>query len=473
VEVQCDEPAYTAGEQLRILRFREGDTDPEIVFGQRIIDRRGRRIVALPPGEYEFEVQTLATPNVLVSLRSGRVRVDSKQAKVRLVATQIRTTDLKIAGHPTLKLTDVGIRSILPTGDVSWRRSSPTQRLGLIVSPNQTYRVRAMGSNGMTHAAVWKELAARELARITDRTDEWIELSFDWHPGTLPRRKSGVVFHFPDTKAELPLAGRTRLLTNRRFVELGYWYELDNGRKVSFRPITGRAAAAVMQNQNLGNVNMRQIWCDISAQDTAGHTLDISKSNVDWNWSLRMRDGSPVPEFPLSEESIVRVGDPADTVLAIATLHLDQPVRFELFPESLVPMESKHIRTNLPSYMTWRAKAYLAQAERSLSGIAAVRDLPVDPNYKVRIAWWMNYGAVGGYGGISMDIRGPVADFGWLSHPWGISHELLHGFGYGHTDDMVRVDQLMLEHFRRFQWSVADRPDFVPPELAPRDGPDG
>jgi len=339
---------------------------------------------------------------------------------------------------------------------------------------------------------VWKELAASELSRITDRTDEWIELSFDWHPGTLPRRKSGVVFHFPDTKAELPLAGRTRLLTNRRFVELGYWYELDNGRKVSFHhrgyvlpaapaahrltlggPITGRAAAAVMQNQNLGNVNMRQIWCNISAQDTAGHTLDTAESKVNCNWFLRMRDGSPVPEFPLSEESITRVGDPADTVLAIATLHLDQPVRFELFPESLVPMESKHIRTNLPSYMTWRAKAYLAQAERSLSGIAAVRDLPVDPNYKVRIAWWMNYGAVGGYGGISMDIRGPVADFGWLSHPWGISHELLHGFGYGHTDDMVRVDQLMLEHFRRFQWSVADRPDFVPPELAPRDGPDG
>jgi hypothetical protein len=275
-------------------------------------------------------------------------------------------------------------------------------------------------------------------------------------------------------------------------VELSYWYELNNGRKVSFHhrghvlpaapadhrlklggPITARAAAAVMQNDRLGNANMRQIWCDISAQDTAGHTLDISKSNVDWNWSLQMRDGSPVPEFPLSEESLARVGNPADTVLAIATLHLDQPVRFELFPESLVPMESKHIRTNLPSYMTWRAKAYLAQAERSLNGIAAVRDLPVDPNYKVQISWWMNHGAVGGYGGISMDIRGPVADFGWLSHPWGISHELLHGFGYGHTDDMVRIDGLMLEYFPLFQWSVVDRPDFVPPELAPRAGPDG
>ena len=114
-----------------------------------------------------------------------------------------------------------------------------------------------------------------------------------------------------------------------------------------------------------------------------------------------------------------------------------------------------------------------AQAERSLSGIGAVRDLPVNPDYKPQIEWWMNGGAVGVHGSIRMPIHGMTADFAWLGHPWAISHELLHGFGYGHNDDMSRVDQLMLEHFRRFQWSVVDRPDFVPPELAPRDGPDG
>jgi hypothetical protein len=156
-----------------------------------------------------------------------------------------------------------------------------------------------------------------------------------------------------------------------------------------------------------------------------------------------------------------------------------------LSPESLVLMESKHFRTDLPSYMTWRAKAYLAQAERTLSGIGAVRDLPVGPDYKARIKWWMKHGvavaaqwrlghrALGVRGSVTMPIKGMTAGFGWLGQPWALSHELLHGFGYGHNRDMARVDRLMKEHRRRFRWSVVDRPDFVPPELAPRNGPDG
>jgi len=83
----------------------------------------------------------------------------------------------------------------------------------------------------------------------------------------------------------------------------------------------------------------------------------------------------------------------------------------------------------------------------------------------VRLNWWLNNGAVGGYGGITMPIAGMTDDFGFYSHPWAISHELLHGLGYGHGPDMDRVDHLIQQRFRRYQWFVADHPAFVPEAL--------
>ncbi len=77
----------------------------------------------------------------------------------------------------------------------------------------------------------------------------------------------------------------------------------------------------------------------------------------------------------------------------------------------------------------------------------------------------MNNGAVGGHGGFTMPIAGMTDDFSWYSHPWAISHELLHGLGYGHNEDMDRVDALVQERFLHYRGFVADHPDFVPDAL--------
>lgn len=484
VEVQCDEPLSVAGARMTVVRCDQSGHHESVVSVQHVFDHRGRTILALPSGRYRFEVQHQPRPDVLVSLRSPLTAVSSATT-VQLPSVRVPTPKLNVTGHRGLELTQLGIRSILPTGALAWKRDANTSRVSLILSPEQRYRVRAFGSGGSVHAALWKELETREIRRITQPADQLFQCSFGWHEEALRPYRAGVKFVHPDSVHEFGVNRNTLLLTNRRFLQLGYWFQIRNGRRLVFHPrgyvlpdgqsdhyfelggpLAGHASAAILTNENLGSPQARQLWTDICVIDPNGHVLDRRESTVDWKSEVQMRDGEQPPEHPLTPSAIERLGNVTDTVLLSAQYQLERPVHLVLSPERFEPRRSKRVSTNVPSYMQWRATAYLAKAERSLSGIASEREIPINPSYRVKLSWWLNSGAVGGHGGFTMPLSGMVQDFNWFTHPWAISHELLHGFGYGHNEDMNRTDRAIQRRFREHQWFVADHPEYAPEMLS-------
>jgi hypothetical protein len=295
-----------------------------------------------------------------------------------------------------------------------------------------------------------------------------------------------VSLHFPDASAELPLAAGAELLTNRRFVELGYWLELARGGRVAFSPrgyvlpappgatavelggpLTARAAAAILVNENLGRPDDKQLWTDVVLEDAGGHAVDAAASDIGWQVATERRDGKPLPAAPLTAAAIDELGDLGETLRFAVRYRLRGPVALEVRPEPFAELARQRVSTSVPAHMTWRSQAYLAKVERSLRLLGEVRGRPVEPDYRVALGWWMNDGAVGGHGSFTMPIQGMAQEYSWYSHPWALTHELLHGLGYGHNEDMDRVDRLVQERFEHWRWHAADHPELVPPEVEP------
>lgn len=480
VEIRCDLPQHVVGASLTVVRFEKDRKRPTIIPGQHVFDHLGRTVIALPVGSYRFEVQHQYRPQILVALKSSRVEVRSPTS-VRLQSIHIPTPKLAVQGFRRLELTQLGIRSILPTGAVSWKRNAQADNVSLVLSKDENYHIRVFGSNEYAQVALWKELKTNEIRRIQESAENMVRCAFAWQAEALHPVAAGVKLKFPDSQYEFPITNNTQLLTNRRFLELGYWFQIKNGRKAVFHPqgytlpqapsnhlfelggpLTGRASAAILTNESLGSPNARQLWTDISLINPQGHILDHRKSTIDWKWEVQMRDGATPPKPPLTQAAIQRLGNVTDTVLLKAHYQLDQPTELVLAPERFVPRRSKHVSTTSPAYMNWRTSAYLAKVERSLSEIASEREIPLDPSYGVKLSWWLNGGAIGGHRGTTMPLSGMVGDFTWFRHPWAISHELLHGFGYGHDEDMNRTDRVIQKRFLEHKWFVADHPNHVP-----------
>ena len=107
---------------------------------------------------------------------------------------------------------------------------------------------------------------------------------------------------------------------------------------------------------------------------------------------------------------------------------------------------------------------YLAIAERSYDFIEELTAVSVPRPKKKRIKWWLQAGAMGSYPDIVMPFDGLTANFDWFGHPWALTHESLHGFGYAdhHDPGMGRFDAAVREKFRQLRWFVADHPEYVP-----------
>jgi hypothetical protein len=100
--------------------------------------------------------------------------------------------------------------------------------------------------------------------------------------------------------------------------------------------------------------------------------------------------------------------------------------------------------------------------ERSFQGILSVTGVMPNPSYRIEIKWWFNNGAVGSYGGITMPFSELLDSHDWFEHPWAVTHEVLHGFGYPHGWELNRVDYIVQDMFENFRYYVADHPEYVP-----------
>jgi hypothetical protein len=484
------------GAPLRIYRF-PADSDAEaLVVGEHAFGAQGECLVALEAGRYQFEVLHQAGPQTLVALKTGVVQIRGPMD----VDLKPRRIEPQLIGPKDQPMTwdELLVRSCRPTGAISCKvppDSAPT----LVVSQKQSYKIHAFGHSGSDFVALWKTVAGPAVGKITLDERQWRTCTFRWQEGTPRAKEYGVVLAFPGGQMEIPRAESATFFSNRQFFNAGYWLTFSGGRKAVFAPrgnlmppskellLGGKlhpvASAAIMQSDNpiiLENKSVKpedakSLWWEIIMADSQNYLLDPAASNIDWKPSISLADGRPVPSplagklpFPfITAKTIQRLGNLKETLVARANYRLESAESVSVQPESFVERQFAHGFTRVPPYRDWNTKTYLVIAERVLNLISAAVQKPVTAKYRTEINWWLSGCAWGGIGGswIKMPFDNFLHCQDWYGNPGAIVHEMLHNAGYGHRNEMNRVDRLVQHEMEQFRWYMADHPDYVPEEL--------
>ncbi|MBI5819499.1 MAG: hypothetical protein HZA88_10985 [Verrucomicrobia bacterium] len=481
VRVHADVGGALTGAALRIYRFPAESEARDLLAGQRVFDARGQCLVALESGQYQFEVLHQAGARTLVALKTDilnikapmTVDLKARQAEPRLIGP----------GNRLMVLDDLAVRSVRRQGAVSWTAAPNSKAASpvLILSEGQSYMIHVFGHAGSDYAALWKSVTLREIPAITLDPGQWLACSFRWQEGTPHSIRNGVVLQFPDGHLDISQPEASRFFTNRRFFNLAYWLAFSGKRKAVFQPrgyllppAAGRefvlggplhplASAALMQDEHLGR-GSRRIWWEITLGDPQNHLLDKASSKLEWTPTLSMQDGTSLPSLPFTPEDVRRLGNMKDTLMARVTYRMETKCSVSAPPEPFVVSRFPHCSTKAPSYRDWNTRTYLNKVERELEAIASARQIPLSPKHRVEIKWWLNTGAVGsvGQGSVTMPFSTYLHCQDWFHHAWGIAHEMLHNFRYGHTHEIVRLDRDVQERMEQFRWSAVDHPEFVP-----------
>ena len=446
VELTHELASDVLGARLHVLALSPRSGEWARLPGWRGMDASGRCVVALAPGSYCFEVLHAPTPSRLVALRSGTVRI-TRSLTMALPASPARTLDWKAGGGP-VELQEFALHSLIPGEEVVWRRSPQSTQLELVISPGQEFSLRAFGVGGADAIAWWTSRGFGTSGGLDSTRQPWIQCSFDGAGrGVLPAGCK-VELHGPTSSMSFAVSEDTRLLTNRRFVSLGYSHDLDQSRRAVFHPrpmllpkpgrrqrlelggeLTARGSALVLYNENLGSSDARELWWELNLVDPGGHVLDTERSAVEWNTRAAYLDGSAIPGGLLDDDAIASIADPCETVVLHATYRWDEPRALSLTPAPSVSLENDHYRSLVPGHLDTRARAYLDKARRTYEAIELAIGRPGQHSAPIELKWWLNGGAVGAWGSISMPLQGMVNDHDWFAFPWALAHESLHGFG--------------------------------------------
>ena len=484
VRLTSNVPDALLGAALKVYRFPATGEDYALLPGQRLLDARGQCLVALEPGQYQFELQHQPAPQMLVALKTGVVNIcgpTNLDFKARRVEAGLRGPDQR-----PFTLDELLVRSTRPCGALTWKAPAGSNAAlpTLLLSADQTYTVHAFGHAGTNYAALWTNVATADFPRLTLPQDQWRSCSFRWARGTPRATAKGVVLQFPDGQLEVPHPETARFHSNRRFLSVGYWLAFEGGRKAVFQPrgyilpesgpgevalggpLHPLASAAVLQDESLRPPGAQHLWWEIILADAQNYLLDPAASKIDWNPTLTTLDGQPAVTAPLLAKDVERLGNLKDTLIANASYRMGTTQHVSLHPEQFVRRQTTRCFTQVPPYRDWNTRAYLAKVERELKMIARARLQPLARNHRVELKWWFNSGAVGAIGApsVTMPFSTYLGCADWFSHPWAIAHEMLHNFGYGHTHEMDRLDRDVQERVAQFQWHVADHPEYVPEE---------
>jgi hypothetical protein len=331
---------------------------------------------------------------------------------------------------------------------------------------------------------VWTSVTAQEMSRITLAPDQWMSCSFAWRDGTPRASQKGVALQFPDGDMEIAQPETARLLTNRRFFNLSYWLAFPDNHKAMFQqrayllstarthkikvggPLHALASAAILPDEGLKPPTAQHLWWDITLGDPENHLLDASASKLDWKPVILTSDGRPAKVAPLLPDDVKRLGNLRETLIARAYYWLDDPQTISLRPALFAEFHSARLSTETPPYYDWNTRVYLSKAERELDYIGRAGNEPLAAKVHLQINWWFNNGGVGGGNAVRMPIISLTERNDWYTHPWGIAHEMMHNFGYGHTPEMDRMDRETQDCMEQFRFKVADHPDYAPEDSA-------
>jgi len=479
IRIYSDGGNALLGAALNIYRIPENDATLALIPGQRVFDEHGQCLVALESGQYQFEVQSQDS-KTLLALKTDPISITGPtNINFPTVRCEPKTYDPQ---DQQMVLDDFLIRSTRPAGGVRWKVSQdPKVSVPvLLLSKGQSYKIHAFGHSGSNYVAIWRTVTVPELSRITLSPDQWMSCSFSWREGTPRASQKGVALQFSDGDIEIPQPEAARFFTNRRFFNLSYWLAFSDDHKAVFQPrgyllstamtheikvggpLHTLASAAILPDEGLIPPTAQHLWWDITLGDPENHLLNTSASKIDWSPFISTSDGRSVKVAPLLPDDVKRLGNLNETLTVGASYWLYGPQTNSLRPALFAEFHSSRLSTETPPFYDWNTRVYLSKAEREIDYIGRAGNDPLPSNVHLQIFWWFNNGGVGGNNRVRMPILSLIQGNDWYAHPWGIAHEMLHNFGYGHTPEMDRMDRGAQEYMEQFRFDVSDHPDYVP-----------
>ncbi len=514
VTVLCDQPEHVANQRLRIVRHDEPmplQSTSTLLKTAPVFDRRGRCEVRLDAGRYRFDVLT-KSGSTQVALSTGLTRIDSDGERTIQVGkpATVRLLD----GSKVLRLDQVrfGIPGTLE--GMTWDAGPAGPEV--MLSPDRDFpaRILARGRSqeGPVHVMLWTQLKASRLDLDLSAWDGWLSRAkFRWLGDAAGRgriRNPTATFHLPEgDELEIPIEPGTRLVTNRRFIEMSYSYETAAGERLVFSrrsrllsrehtipwggPLTEAAYARVamkwakpgrsllwgayLHNGEGDVVSLNEFPPEKSHRRTeSGHPTYLSYrqpfSKIDWKQTLHRIDGGPVPRDleNLSTGDLERIGDinrmHENYLVAVSYVLDGKQVEKNVPLSRFVTWKSKHTSLEAPVHWGGRPAAYLDKMER----IHAICQ-PLGrytPDF-IQLFWTNNYGAGYTIGPRSkkriqmgfFDLRDRK---GLYSLPDILIHEVLHAFGHGHGRGHNEAIGAARRIFERHRAYLAGRPDYAP-----------
>lgn len=480
VELSHGTPEDVAGARV-LVQALSPLTDEFVTWpGLRAMDAMGRCKIALPVGSYRFEVLHRPAPNKLVALRTEAMRI-TRSRRVDFEASEPQPLRWQV-GESQIELLGLGVHGIEARSELGWERDESGSELVMVASPGAEFSLRAFGQGEEGPVLWWTQARLGDDLLLRSGGQAWIECSF----GPVGREafpKDCVVIVFgPTSSVQFPVTAQTRLRTNRRFLGFGYEHSSEEGSRAVFHqrqvllPKPGRrqrfelggamqavGSAWVLQNENLGSAEARELWWELNLVDEGGWVLNTQASDIAWQAQAQLRDGGPVPTAPLEPVAVSLLENPTESVRLRGSYVWNGKQEFDVVPAEPLELVNEHYRSTVPGHLGQRAQAYMHKAWRTYRLLESAIGRPGTHEGPIELKWWLNGGAVGVWGSITMPMAGMYEDYDWFSFPWALAHESLHGFGYHHGPELDRLDREAIEAFDGHRWQVERDPAFVPP----------
>lgn len=497
VLVECKPSQLVAGLPLRVIAAKPipAEALPDVVVHGPILpggvvplarpprfDASGQARVELPVGFYIFEALAAGEDGTALAIRSATVSVPRTEP-VPISAGDPQPLTLRHQDHE-VEITEVALRSAAAIGEIRWRRTAKGQVPKIVLTPGKSTGINVIGNADPIYVAAWRQVSADEPVQVsTDK--QWNMCQFRQRDATPAARRVTAVLVFPDSRMEIPLTDAARLVTNRRFLMMGYRLELPGGECLEFdagpyvvrhlhrfelggAELTPRAWAAIVPEIRKGQRTPHLVW-RYDLLDPGGHRLNVRAGNCGVTGTAARADGKPLPDGPLDEEQQKSIGDPTRSVRVGIQWTWNGPQSRELSPEGFVPLRSEHFRLEAIPAWIWRSQNYLSIFERLYLHERAVTGRPGPSS--VAIHWRKNAGsAAAGIGrakggqhlGCSMPFPAYERCNDPFVAPWASAHELMHTFGYNHGEEMRSAVDPSGSLFTRYRWHIVDHPEAVP-----------
>jgi hypothetical protein len=478
VTVRCARPDILSGLPVRVLTQDKLRGGLVAINDKTLLDPSGQAELDLPAGSYVFEVLAAKPTGIVVSVHSPPTAV-TKEMVVNIPVDMPQPVTL-LNGDWAMDIEQLALRSESVCDEARWTRNNTTRSPYVLLSPKQICNANVVALSGSTHVAAWVKIGGTESTHLQVKQD-WNQCKFVWRDKTPPIKQAVVHIDFPVGELEFELRPNTQLITNRRFLMIGYTVHLTSGPILQFHG-TG-TPVALKQNFELGGELTPHAWAGFvwseegsgwvphfryraDLLDPNGQDVDIYSKDSGVKWSIIRNDGKKLADDVIDNDYIKQLGKLPQALTVTMQWTWGQQRSQPIPVEECITLRSEHFKLQGIPFWAWESRNYLSKMERyyQIERTATGRPGPAS----IDVNWRENQNnakaMVGGLGGgaqwmwYSVPFRGYEDNHDPFNEPTFVGHEMLHTFGYNHGDEMAKMQHEVEGIFADYRWYIQDHP---------------